>query len=75
MMEELRRRIGSEPSRALAELTAIEVGTLAGWKGPEDGLQRAGIAIEMAEGPGHCASADGDGRPRDLQGESRRSLR
>ena len=52
MMEELRRQIGTEPSRALAELTAIEVGTLAGWKGPEDGLRRAGIAIEMAQGVG-----------------------
>ena len=52
MMEELRRRVGSEPSRALAELTAIEVGTLSGWKGPEDGLRRAAIAIEMADGLG-----------------------
>jgi class 3 adenylate cyclase len=52
MMDELRRQIGSEPSRALAELTAIEVATLAGWKGPEDGLRRARIAIEMAEGLG-----------------------
>ena len=52
MMEELRRRIGSAPSRALAEFTAIEIGTLEGWKGPEDGLRRAGIAIDMAEGLG-----------------------
>jgi class 3 adenylate cyclase/tetratricopeptide (TPR) repeat protein len=52
MMEELRRRVGSEPSRALAELIAIEVGTWVGWKGAEDGLRRTRTAIEMAEGLG-----------------------
>jgi class 3 adenylate cyclase len=52
MLDDLRREIGSEPSRALAEFMAIEIGTPEGWKGPEDALRRAGIAIEMAEGLG-----------------------